>query len=298
MKRFAFESILLFMLILIVILSLEYKYASYKTPVDLIFESIEDSDASVNAIVVGNSHARSLGSFRRSDFNALNVSKGGQDLFHALLIIKYAIETMDRLQYVVLGLDADILGYTLVNTNQSFIDRQYYPYSDTLQGYDLVNKLMAKSNFFRSNRDFGFLLGEHNNGGNNNFIPVKKESSQQGCVNRATEHTHIKFSPPTIGDNEEILAKILSLCNANGIKVLAVNFPKKTCYVASSNQHNISAGINISNKLCGKFVNTKYLNMLGDTLFDDSDFLDYDHLNETGAIKMQNEIVTQITAIP
>jgi hypothetical protein len=290
MKKLYIEIFSAFLLMVLMALVLEYLYKDYVNDFDLRFKAYDEEKDIIEQIYIGNSHIGVFGFMSDSNETIFNFSFGGQDLFHMMVLIEKAISGSPSLKSVVLGCDYDLLGYNYQIANQNWKDRQYYPHTGVLFDKSLSNLIMAKSNFFRSNRDLKHLFASSKNKNQNeqkiNFIPIQTGNlSKDGCKKRAEEHSFVKYKEELIDENIHCLKRIANSCNEKNVSLIIVNPPKRKCYWNSYNEevikYNSETLIKMSEEL--GFV---FIDFYNNAEFIEGDFLDYDHLNKKGALKL------------
>lgn len=307
-KIFCFEIVTIMAFVAMAIVALELLFADCPTRIDYLYSSIHRSCDSLELAIVGNSHAGAVG---RPSILGIekekvgNYSIGGQDLFHAKIIINELLAKKKNLKYIVLFVDYDMLGYDLISTNQRYTDREYYKYADTMQDMSLVNRLMATSNFFRCNRDFSMLAkkyeqtetkntSEPSSRQEENFIPVAATNDVcEACRHRATEMTGIKFRSSTIDDNQNILQNIIDIVSVNNVQLIIVVPPKRDCFYEYANKENTIISKDALYKIVKSNAGVCFVDMYGNEMFNDDDFVDADHPNSAGVDKIEMVITKE-----
>ena len=289
MNKSYFNILLLFVLVTIVAVLLEYKYKNYQNPADLLFVGLEKDAPTINEIYIGGSHTAVFGTYSSDSSKVIrNLSFQGFDLFKINAIIKKWQPKMTDLKTIYLGLDYEMLGQNQAVSGEAYLDRQFFPYIDTLYNYNVTNLLMSKSNFFRSNRDLSYLFQRSNQKKitTPNFIPLgtKKENlNDKACKQRATEHSLIKFKKQLLNQNITYLNDLITTCKKNNIQLIIFNPPKTACFKDYEVKENVTmAKFKIDSLLTENQI--KYYDFCQSTDFEDGDFNDYDHLN-TAACK-------------
>ncbi|MFZ9846738.1 MAG: hypothetical protein ACO3EE_01150 [Flavobacteriales bacterium] len=304
-----FKLILEIVLLLLVLVGaaflIESKYSKFETSADQIFKNYELYKDDSIVVVLGSSHTLMFDDYYPDTSKyVVNFSIGGQDLFREDMVLRKIVKDGAKIQQVILGLDFDALGYNQVLSGEGYIDKQYYKYLDTLYDDGFTNRLMGSSAFFRSNRDISYLFKESemsnpikSRGGKSNSIPYiplgNGTLNDEDCRGRAIEHSSIKFHPNLIEENLSYVNDIISLCAENKIKLIIVTTPKMDCYRENSVSANIDkAKYRLIEMLKKEESLHCYHNLYDDTSFDASDFIDYDHLNQKGVIKLYQKLNT------
>jgi hypothetical protein len=273
-----------------VIYLLEKKYASHKNTYDVILKKLEENKNTYTDIYIGNSHTQALKTYtNRNGAIIANIATPGQDLFKTYTILKKWVPLMSNLNTIYFGLDYETLGQNLSLSGLDYEDRQLYKYTDTLYKYSFENVLMARSNFFRSNRDLKFLYAKQDIETAENYIPPAIAFSAENCKKRALEHSEIRFKKSLIDENITLLAAIIKLINVNKKRLVIYIPPKSKCYIENSVKENVLlAKAKIDSVLNSNKVD--YYNFYTSEEFTDEYFLDYDHVNEKGRIKLIEKI--------
>jgi len=100
----------------------------------------------------------------------------------------------------------------------------------------------------------------------------------------AKRHTKTDFE--MLDTNMDLLNKLISESNLDGIQVLLFTPPARKSYISNLNKHQLSVmRSSIADIMRGK-TNVEYYDFMNDSRFDDDDFKDADHLNGVGAKKL------------
>lgn len=273
---------------ILVIFFLEWKYKSYETQADILMKEYQRKKTDAEILWLGNSHTIPL----VAEMDSLGIhtpcvsfAYGGMDLFwSAVLYEKYRNE-IPHLKTLCIGVDEELLGYNQTKFKLEYINRSLYKYTDTLDDDSPVNRLLAGSNFFRTNRDISYLFNLRNQP--SDLKPMLHGFFRQGdqiqqCKERAKENTFSRFSGDLIQDNISLLKQILQTARIHGDNVILFTTPKSPCYNSFRNTRAIES----SRIAMRKFVeeeHTFYLNGNDLFRFPDSLFRDADHLNMHGA---------------
>lgn len=290
MKKLYIEIATVVVLFFLVISLLECLYKDYTNDFDQRFKLFEEKKADVDYIYIGNSHMGALEFNADSGKTAFNFSFGGQDLFHMMILLKKIIPESPKLKKVILGCDYDLLGYNYKIANQIWKDRQYYPYTGVLYDNSFSNVLMARSNFFRANRELKYLFKStgRQQGGRNEirFIPMAMgELSIDDCEQRAFEHSFVKYDGKLVTENIAYLKEIANWCNEYKVELLIINPPKRKCYWDAYNQEIVEPNAILLRQLSQEY-GFGYLDFYMHKEFTNGDFVDYDHLNNNGVKKL------------
>jgi hypothetical protein len=285
MKRLITETLLFILLLAAIAGGFEYLFAGASNDVDRRMQLFEQQKKDITRINIGNSHIGALQQYGADSTHCMNLSFGGQDLFHMYTLLKTVIPQAPQLKTIILGLDADLMGYDLVVANERWKDRQYYPYTHELYCDSWSDRIMASSAFFRANRDFR-TLKTSGAAASANFIPpaAGRMLSKEGA-DRAREHSVYKFSKTLISRNTQIMDSICALCNRHKLTLILLSTPKQKCYNENYDQQTRTLATEAIQELTGR-QSLRFYNYSEDPRFDESDFADADHLNPKGAHKM------------
>lgn len=312
MKKLAANTFGLLLVIGLSIFGLEFLYKDHINPIDYNLKPLQIVSNNVETLILGASHTQALGNqpiFKNQ--NCYNASNGGQDLFHSYLVLKSFIDNMNKLKTVIIELEYHSLGYNFNKFNQEWKDRQYYTYTKELYNKNWLNQLLAKSNFFRSNRDLSYILNllsqtkqvpintqeaiifskVNKLEKKNNFIPLaNKRFNFDDCKKRALEQAAIKYNKSLIPQNKNVLEKLIKLCRSKNINLIFLNTPKTSCYI--DNYLSVKEMREMKNEISMilKKNRLKHYDFFNHDSFNDNDFSDYDHINNIGAIKLRNLI--------
>lgn len=293
----------------------EYAFRKSTTVPDYLFGVYYSKINTIETIYIGNSHVGVFTDiYPDSASTSGNMSIGGQDIFRMYTVLKTLVPKTKNLKRVYMGLDYDLVGYNQVKNGDEHYDMVYYPYTGEMYNNTLTNKVLSKSNFFKADRDFFGLLFPAKKKKKPVFIPVastptasttattststttdttKTTVSQPTalphktldpfmCKKRAQEHTLLKYKEKWIPENLQFLENIIKICKANNVELIFFNPPKSDCYRSSSWPKTVETG----KHLIDSFTTANkvpYLDYYNDPTFNDDLFVDFDHLNPTGA---------------
>ena len=261
------------------------------------YESPPKTANRVTLLIVGNSHTGALGTLPlRDDDITYNASVGGQDVYRSYLLLRAFMPMLPRLREVIVALDYDAVGYNFSVFNQDWQDRQYFPYTGELYHDGTVQRLMAKSAFFRANRDLGVLLssGSSSARASNPILPVtaRATSGPGGCRERAKEHSEVKFREGLIDENVDYLRKIAALGVHYKVGVHFLNTPKSDCYRANYSGATRRRGGVANARVLGARRDGFY-DYFDEGAFAPDDFVDDDHLSPAGAGKVMRDLAVR-----
>lgn len=267
------------------------------------FQSANEDDSS-KILLLGNSHMMALRTPIINNMSAFNFGVGGQDIYHMLLITEKVLEgRQKKFEYIILGLDYDLLGYNFQIANTAWMDRLYYPDTKKTADNTLGGRLMAKSNFFRGNRNFqeAFKSFRFSNSAGPSQDQIKKAErtneafadKNSSCKSRALEHSVHKFDRSLIDENLVYLESLSQLCEKHGVQLIFINYPKKDCYYDFYSDGVVSLVAPKIIDFCKKHDIT-FLDYWRSEQFTDDMYVDNDHFNEYGANTMIRILETLI----
>ena len=293
MRSFVKSILLILIAFTSIVLVLEWVFHE---PVNFVANKLNalEKEEAVGVLYIGNSHTQAIGNTSLGEMKGVNLSLGGQDLFHSYALMQKALELQPSVKVVVIGVDYDVVGYNYAIANMSWMDRLYYRPTGMMQDNSLGNRLMASSNFFLANRKFANVKktssGKQQSTDKQATIDAAFVDFDSPCDKRAIEHSKVKFNPQLIPENVGVLEKIISLAEQKGVRVMFVNYPKKACYYAAYNQDVIEHAKPILERLAATHAHVLFLDLWQAPNFNDSHFIDNDHLNEEGVKAVLEEM--------
>lgn len=264
-------------------------------------------------VIAGSSHAMNGIIEQRMDLSTVNFSISSQDVFYDIMNVSKAVTNNANIKICVLNIGYYMLYQDLSMSKNLFIQipRIYYPLFKT--GHHLGNvqecdrcswlkfdreiyspamvqheaeawsdELFAKQKTF-----YGTLLTRETNNGlrKKNIIwsELNDDEKNQIAVERTNDHNKLRKHTASREENGAMLEQFISSMRRIGIMPVLVIFPFTHWY----NQHidpNYKKDIiefleNLDDEVAFLDMNDYC------ELFDDCDFLDSDHLNESGAEK-------------
>jgi hypothetical protein len=299
------EIVVLLLILAFTAFYIEKKYSEFETAADQIFKNYDLYKNDSIVVILGSSHALMLDDYYPDTSKyVVNFSIGGQDLFREHMVLRKIVNDGAKIQRVILCLDFDAVGYNQVLSGEGYIDKQYYKYLDTLYDDGFTNRLMGASAFFRSNRNISYLFKEaeeshfvKTKGGQASgipYVPLGNGSlSDEDCKGRAIEHSSIKFNSDLLFENTSHLSGIIALCKSHSIELVIITTPKMECYRLNSVKKNIDRAKDlILFTLKEEKIEHSYCDFYDDPSFTPDDFIDYDHLNQKGVIKLYQKLNT------
>ncbi|MCX6274195.1 MAG: hypothetical protein NTV09_03200 [Bacteroidetes bacterium] len=299
MKKILLEISALLVFITLTFLLLEYLFRDYNNAVDKVMDDFFETKMNAEVLLVGNSHTLPLYHCLKPEKNA-NVACltiGGDDLFWMQALVKRQLHEMPTVNYVILNCDDELLGFNQSLSGLKYMNRVLYPYTDTMYENNALDKLLSRSNFFRSNRDIGFLFNKQ---------PVEQVTmtgfgraigfTDEECKSRAWEISEKRFSRKLFRENLSYLKSIISETKKCNKKLFILKMPKCECLQASVVKDNLES----SRVLLDSLFSAERIDVLdfsGETTYGRDEFINPDHLTTPAAIKLIAQINEKIFAL-
>jgi hypothetical protein len=210
--------------------------------------------------------------------NSYNLGLTSSDLYSSYFLYKNFRYKLSKLKNVILFASVGFIGYSLIHTREKY-------------------RAVAYKYFF----DIPYAKNELINSTFENFIlkkcvklnPINNSTNYWGYENNKTIGTIISTAKrvrPHLRENKrepdqlEWLVELIDLVQRDNRKLIVVIPPFRSDY-----KKLLPGQAELFEKIF-KIKNITILNFYDSTLFTDGDFVDADHLNETGAIKLTKEI--------
>jgi hypothetical protein len=266
----------------------EKKYSTYKTPIDIVMQKIDSNNAISNIYYLGNSHAGAMGQ-KYLDRKAINLSNAGMSPFQMKEIATYLLQKSKVRNTIIINMDYDFVGKF---SEGDVSNLQFYKYTGNLPDNSFATKVMANLNYYRSGQDYKYLWQNNQKVTEQNFVPINSNNiiSEVDCQKKAFELAVATFNKKEVERNKEIITSLLRMLQKSNHRIIVVTTPKKKCFMKYYLEYeNVKQSKPIMDSLL-KMSNLEYMDFTNEDKFVDSNFVDYDHFNESGAIKFQ-EIV-------
>ena len=294
MQKSLYRLLLFLVPILIAWGGLEYFYRAVPNNYTVKRDYLQNHADEIEVLLFGSSHylyGLNPDYFSKHTFNLSNVS---QTIYFDHLLFKRYIESLPRLKKVVFCIEYTNLSQT--DNTQDDVFRKYYynafmdlP-SPIVSAWDpkkyslaLSRSLDASLTQLQKYWDNGTIVSCDTKGWGNDYAKEKRRPPQLTGKQRARAHED------GLMDFRINTAKIRSMiveCQQRGIKVFIVSLPQSKSYSDHLNQKKLKAIFETCRSFETTFsANTHYLNLFNDPRFQDSDFYDADHLNDSGAEK-------------
>jgi hypothetical protein len=280
----------------------------------LLNNMLKSKESVITGMIVGSSY--SLCGIDEGGFaeNVTQLSLPSQDLYYSFKIAKDIIEENNSIKRCFIGtgywtFHADLSksqndGYPRIQNvyYPIFEDSHNYNYSsiakkaslseqvDILINYifnvhiidEFLNELISKKNKSYYNqlvtREKGSIVGTRK------LSSINVDEKLNMAKSRADLHNKMLIYSGTVDENTAVMKEFLDyLCNKN-VEPIIINFPATSYYYKFFNQEFISRYKSIINEL-SKLYRFKFIDLNDYDIFDEDDFVDFDHLNAAGALK-------------
>ena len=262
---------------------------------------LDNTSNSIEVLFLGSSHTYygiNPKFVAKKSFNASHIS---QSLDYDYEILKKYENNWNQLKLIVLPIDY-LTFFNSVSTGvEQWRVKNYNIYYDinitntTSDNFEFLNtkpKLIFKrmhSYYFKKKSEITCSKLGHSS----IFNPTN--NLEENGYNAAIRHTNI--TKQEFKKNIAILNKIIDFGNKHNIQLLFYTSPAYTTYVKNLNQIQLDLTINSINRIIDDNSNCFYYNLLEDSTFIKTDYMDADHLNYFGAQKLSLKLNKYINEI-
>jgi hypothetical protein len=246
---------------------------------------------------------------------ALKFALPSQDLYYDQLIVKDILESGVKLKYYILGLayysfDWDL---SLAKQESSRIINTYYPvFKDShnlkldphpsisqgisaikesinpiillIFGEGIYEEFIEELLHVNLTPEFDEQLWNSGTYLRTPIVEIDPTTRRILGKERAGFHNKLNY-PSSRLENKEILSNILKILQNNGVKPIVTIFPTTKYYYENFSSETKNTFYSIINEL-SKEHNFQVIDLFTSDKFEDTDFVDWDHLNKQGASKM------------
>ena len=295
-KKLLRELLLLLLLLAAIFIILEYLFRDYKNAVDLVMDNFSKTKTEAEVLILGNSHTlpfyKNLKGVENSNVACLTI--GGDDLFWMQALLKKQLEGMPRIKYIIFNCDDELLGFNQSLSGMHYMNRVLYRYTGAMYKNKLTDILLSKSNFFRSNRDIGYLIHKP---ANTDMMIVNASGtggfSDEECKARALEISEKRFQRRLFSENLIYISSILREAGRCQARIFVLKMPKSDCLQAEVNHANLDASrVLLDSIFTANGVET--LDFSKDNTFARDEYDNPDHLTPVAAgrlLKMINDSI-------
>lgn len=299
MKKILIEISALLLFITLAFLLLEYLFRDYDNSVDKIMDDFFETKMNAEVLLVGNSHTlplyHSLKPGKNGNVACLTI--GGDDLFWMQALVKRHLHEMPSVNFVILNCDDELLGFNQSLSGLKYMNRILYPYTDTMYENNALDKLLSRSNFFRSNRDISFLF---------NKKPVEEMTmngagskigfTDEECKSRAWEISDKRFSRKLFNENLSYLKSIIAETKKCNKKLFILKMPKCDCLQSFVVRDNLeSSRVLLDSLFLAERIDV--LDFSREATFKRDEFINPDHLTIPAAGRLIAQINEKIFAL-
>lgn len=283
-KRLLLEILILLLAVSAALFLIEKKYEGFETPVDHMMHRFDKHAKNADVLLLGNSHMLPMANYLDTCIEKdryVSMAFGGMDIFWSTALVKKKIDDIPQLKTVIFSIDEEMLGYNQSFFRQDQVNRSFYRYTDTLYKPTASDKILARSNFFRANRNTSFLFTGKNDVEMRELLQVVPLQSMSACRSRAQEYSVYRFNASLIDENVQLLSELIDVIKIAGKKIVFVTMPKNDCFLTFRSGENAKKGESKLDSL-SKAKQVQWINYSKEH-FSDTLFRDVDHLNYEGA---------------
>lgn len=289
-------------------------YYDYNYTKNSLLKSYEDD---IQNIVVGNSYALvGVDEFLLKD-NSINLALHSQDLYYTTQLAKKAISRNKNIKRCVISLSYYVLYHDLSRGNSEFsinrTEKVYYPLLkdkhnsirknikpimnlNDLGPNSLINNIFnlqeVENHFSRQiySQNMHYYSEVRGVDRTKDFDKLDTEQKEDNGLMRATAHNKIYKYKETKEEFSIILKELFSYLEENSIIPVPVIFPTSNYYYKNLREEYITEFKDLLEGLKRDY-NLEILDLRDDKYeFDDTHFIDSDHLNRNGEIKATSHI--------
>lgn len=270
---------------------------------------------SCEAVIIGNSYPMTGIIDKMVKYKAVNCALSSQDLYYSYRLLQDIILNNKNIKTCVIGVCEYILYHDLSRGKNQYsyntIKNVYYPilnechnsrykYLTNNQGIDskidnIILKSMVNSyeitEYYEQN--IYKKLGGYFNAivqrehisilGGKKISSLSKGVKEQLGFQRAQQHNKLNKFHETYEENTIILRKIINYLNVNNVECHLIKFPTTQYYNNNINNDMKIKFVNTLRTLEGKF---NFIDLSNYNLLCEGDYIDFDHINESGAEKI------------
>ncbi len=302
MKKFIIKIILFALPVLAASIAIEILLR--KIPNDYVLKKqyLDRHAAEIETLILGSSHSYygiNPDYFSAKTYNAAYIS---QTLNYDYKILKKYLGNLKSLKHIVIPVSYAILFSKLEAGSESWRTKNYTIYYGFRPSQSLTEYSEVLSNRFNVNM---YRLISYYGSGNTNTSSSKlgwgtnykskkaTDLAKTGTIaakRHTRDHIHSGKYQQIFKENQQLLESVIQCCKEKAVRVLFLMPPAYETYRQHLNPDQLKITIETMKKLCSKYNNCIYLNLLSDSNFVAADFYDADHLSEKGAKKLSEQI--------
>jgi hypothetical protein len=294
MRKFNSKILLFLSPILLISILMEFSLRSIPNDYSYKKEYLDTYSNEIETLILGSSHSyRGINPiyFTNNCFNASYVS---QSLNYDYEILRKYDNNFSNLKTVVLSISYFSLFTKMEQGLEAWRVKNYVIYYGINISNSITDFTEIMSNRFGANlqRLVSYYLYSEGNMHCSKFgwgIPNKFENTRnlEGTGKTAAQRHTVK-DYKYLKENILTLNSIIEFCKKHNVKLILYTPPAYITYRQNLNKEQLRITLNLTYEIANSNENCSYLNLLEDTSFISTDFLDADHLNEDGAKKLSN----------
>jgi len=297
MKKFLYKYMIFILPIIGPILLLEMSVRNIPNDYRLKNEYMSSNSNSIETLILGNSHTFLGVNPKFIDSRSFNLAHNGETLEYNIKLFNKYKKNLQTLKVIVIpisygslfntGIKKWIKNYNIYHNlketdypvdNLEVLNKNWI---DLIKDNYLYYYLKKPSPYLKSNP-----LGWHEK--------MEDNVDDYNMVSRKAAKWHTADNFNQLPLNLDLLKEFFIECENRGIEIIIVTTPTHIAYRKELDKTQLSLTFSATSKLAKDFKNVSYHNFMDNTLFDESDFKDGDHLNAKGAKKftlMLNKII-------
>lgn len=270
-------------------------------------EKLEAQLPEIQCLVLGSSHALHAIQEARFPVPTYNLASFSQSLIIDRQLFEKYVDKMPNLKYLVLSLSYFSLQYKVAGTIENWRNFWYEKVFDIPGDGDFKDKLDIRrfSLYHLLGKEYSESYLKKQFGWEKEALetpttPVATPATEGLVDFHSQEHIdrhHASMKKEYYEENEAALKRIVQLAADHQIKTILITPPVHPTYQKLLKVENTSLTQTLLEKLKAENPETlSYLNYTGDTRFEDHDFFDADHLNDSGAQKLTQDLTDRINS--
>lgn len=277
----------------------------------------------VNSIIVGLSYAMLGINEQALKIKAINLALPSQDLYYSFKISKAVIDRNKEIKNCIIGLGYYSFNFDLSlckNSESSRIDNVYYPIFKDFHNYNHCKKMPVKNfseyidNRYKSIFDtrklenclwniqsantcsyFNSTISRriYSTLGNISLKKLNESAKIKFSKDRAASHNKLLKYKKTYEEYKILIYTFIKYLNERNVVPVIVIFPALKYYRDELSPDFKNEFYSIINSAASRHC-FKIIDLFDSKLFNEDDFMDTDHLNEKGALKVSKIINSKI----
>lgn len=279
----------------------------------------------IDTIIVGNSYPLTGIDVNLLDSKCVSLALSSQDLYYSYKLAQLAINNNENIKRCIIG-----AGYYLVNHDLSRsksedarnrVKNVYYPIlmdkhnSEQVDNIEILNLRRLLNDYtvdyifdltfldayfkdliFRDNNGYfnlNFDRKINNMLGKVKLSDLKEDEKYQLGRCRADQHNKLSKYTNTTDEYNHVFNEFMKFLNNKNIEPILVVFPSTKYYNKFLNKNYEESFYTIVSEISEKFE-IKIIDFSKNDIFEESDFIDFDHMSEVGAIKITKKLKKSI----